>query len=214
VSFLTNEAVQAWMASPYALAILGLLSFSESAFFIIPPEVMVIPMSLTAPHLSLWLGAFITVLSVAGAAFGYWLGKVGGRPILNKLFKPDHVAAVQKLFHKYDAKAIFIAAFTPIPFKVFTISAGVFDLNLQRFLLASLLGRGTRYMLIAGAIAAFGESIAWFLENQFDMAILIGTILLLVIWAFYKLLLPFLQERFLRRNGWWLKITGWLRRKS
>jgi len=211
MSFLTGEAIQTWMASPYALAILGLFSFSESAFFIIPPEVMVIPMGLAAPQLAWWYGIYISVLSVLGAAFGYWLGRVGGRPILQKLFKPEQIAAVQKLFQKYDTKAIFLAAFTPIPFKVFTLSAGVFDLNFRRFLLASIFGRGIRYMIIAGAIAIFGENIRWFLENQFDLVILIGTVAVIVGFIFYKLVLPALQERLLR-NHLWNKITHFLRR--
>src|SRR3989339_711883 len=105
MSFFTSEAVQVWMTSPYALAILGLFSFSESAFFIIPPEVMVIPMSLATPQFSLWYGLFITLFSVLGAMFGYWLGKKGGKPILHKLFKQDHITTVQKLFQKYDSKA-------------------------------------------------------------------------------------------------------------
>lgn len=175
---------------------------------------MVIPMSLSVPQNALWLGAFITLLSVLGAAFGYWLGKVGGRPILNKLFKPEQVATVQKLFQKYDSKAIFLAAFTPIPFKVFTLSAGVFDLQVKRFLLAALLGRGIRYMLIAGSIAIFGENIAWFLENQFDLVILIGTIVLIMAVGFYKFLLPIIQERFLRQNSLWGKITRFFHRRS
>lgn len=200
MSLLNLDSAEAWITSPYALVILALLSFSESAFFLIPPEVMVIPMAIATPHLALWYGAFISLFSLLGAVFGYYLGVKGGRPILRRLFKEEHTKSVERLFKKYDTKAIFIAAFTPIPYKVFTISAGVFDLDFKRFLIASVIGRTSRYMLITGLIAVFGESIRHFIENRLDLVIGIGTVALIVLIAFYKIVIPFIEEKWLKRS--------------
>ncbi len=180
--------------SPWAQVILGSLSLSESAFFIIPPEVMMIPMSLTTPNMAIWLGIVTTITSVIGAAVGYVIGKKGGKPVLTRLFDQKKIDAVHVLFKKYDTTAIFISAFTPIPFKVFTIGAGVFDLDFKRFMVAATIGRGSRYMLIAGMIAIFGESIRYFLEHQFDKVVAVGTVLLLAAFAVYTFGIPFLER--------------------
>lgn len=210
MQILQPGTVEMWMASPYVLAILGLLSFSESSFFLIPPEVLVIPMGIAAPKNALWLGLFISLLSLFGAMFGYFLGQKGGRPILRKIFKERHVKSVENMFKKYDTKAIFIAAFTPIPFKVFTLSAGAFDLDYKRFLLASATGRTLRYMIIMSLIFFFGESIRYFIENQLDMVVGIGTGVGILLFAFYKLAIPFIEEKWLKRS---LKdfLFGWMK---
>lgn len=190
--------ITSWMNSPYALGVLSILSFSESAFFIIPPEVMLIPMGLNNQSLAIWYGVIASLTSVAGAAFGYWIGQKGGKPVLKKLFKDHHIKAVKKMFQKYDTKAIFISAFTPIPFKVFTLSAGVFDLNFKRFMVTALLGRGARYLLLSALIVLFGDTISNFLENQLDKFIAVGTIGLIGLVGFYKIGIPFLETRVLK----------------
>jgi membrane protein YqaA with SNARE-associated domain len=198
MSFIDPETINAWVQSPYTQVIYFALSFSESSFFIIPPEVMLIPLGLADPKMSLWYGALATIASVCGAAFGYWIGQKGGKPILRKLFSEKKVETVKTLFQKYDTKAIFVSAFTPIPFKVFTISAGAFDLKFKNFLITSLVGRGVRYMLISALILLFGDSIRYFLEHQFDKFVLISTLGLIVAAALYKLGMPFLEKRFAR----------------
>lgn len=210
MNILQPGTVELWMASPYALAILGLLSFSESSFFLIPPEVMVIPMGIAAPDKALGLGLFISLLSLFGAMFGYFLGQKGGKPILRKLFKEEHTQSVENMFKKYDTKAIFIAAFTPIPYKVFTISAGVFDLDYKRFLIASIIGRTSRYMIIMGLIYFYGESIRYFIENQLDKVVGIGTIAAVILLVFYKYAIPFIESKWLKRS---LKdiLFGWIK---
>jgi membrane protein YqaA with SNARE-associated domain len=210
MNFLQPGTVELWMASPYVLAILGLLSFSESSFFLIPPEILVIPMGIAAPEKALWLGLFISLLSLFGAMFGYFLGQKGGKPILRKLFKEKHVTSVENMFKKYDTKAVFIAAFTPIPFKVFTLSAGAFDLDYKRFILASALGRTSRYMILMGLIFFFGESIRYFIEHQLDMVVGLGTAAVLVLIAFNKVAVPFIEEKWLKRS---LKdlLFGWMK---
>lgn len=198
MAFIDTTIISDWSLSPYALFVLGILSFSESAFFIIPPELLLIPMALANPELALLYGIITTLTSVAGAAFGYGIGKKGGKPILYKFFSEDKVSAVKKMFHKYDTKAIFISAFTPIPFKVFTIAAGVFDLKFDRFMVTSLLGRGARYMLLSVLIMIYGESIRNFLEHQFDLAVAIGTVAMIGLFVVYKFGIPFIEQRFLK----------------
>ncbi|MBU0578827.1 DedA family protein [Patescibacteria group bacterium] len=210
MNLLQPGTVEVWMSSPYALIILGLLSFSESSCFLIPPEVMVIPMGINAPEKALWYGLFISLLSLFGAMFGYFLGQRGGKPILRRLFKEKHVRSVENLFKKYDSKAIFIAAFTPIPYKVFTISAGVFDLDYKRFMIASIIGRTSRYMIVMGLIFFFGERIRYFIEHQLDVVIGISTIAAIILFIFYKFIIPFIEDKWLKRS---LKdiLFGWMK---
>lgn len=200
MNLLEPTTLDLWISSPHAIAILGLFSFSESAFFIIPPEVMVIPMSLSKPHLAIIYAIYISVMSILGAIFGYWIGKKGGKPILYRFFKKTHILAVKNMFQKYDTKAVFIAAFTPIPFKVFTISAGVFDINFKKFFIASALGRSSRYLILGILITIFGESIKNFIEHQLDLFITIGTIGILVLIAFYKIVIPMIEEKWLKKS--------------
>lgn len=132
------------------LASLFIISFTESCCFVIPPDFLLPLLAIDKPlGAIIFLTLFTTLASVIGAAFGYFIGKKGGQPLVDRLFKKEKVDKVETLFQKYDVWAIGIAAFTPIPYKVFTIMAGVFDLHFIRFLIVSLFARGTRYMLIS-----------------------------------------------------------------
>jgi len=195
--FINAEFIAEWVNSPYATGVLSALSLSESAFFIIPPEVLLIPMALANKEMALIFGVITSIASVFGAALGYSIGKKGGKPVLEKLFSQEKIEKVKIMFHRYDTGAIFISAFTPIPFKVFTIAAGVFDLNFSKFLMASLVGRGLRYMLLVGLIYVFGDSIRYFLEHQFDKFVLVSTVGLIGGVAVYKFGIPYLEKRFL-----------------
>ena len=179
---------------------LSLLSFTESSCFIIPPEVLLIPAALAAPKYALWLGLLTTVTSVLGAQFGYWIGIKGGRPLLKKYFKEENVEKVKSLFHQYDAWAILVAAFTPIPFKLATISAGVFDINYRRFTIASTVGRGTRYMLIAGLLFLYGEPVKDFIEHDLNRFMGIATIGLVVLFVLLKWGKPALAKLLIKSN--------------
>jgi len=139
---------------------LALLSFIEAIFFPIPPDALLIPMVLVNPEAGLWYATVTTAASLLGASVGYWLGLRGGRPLLLRYAKGPTVAKVETLFHRYDFWAIAMAGFTPIPYKVFAIAAGVFNLDFRRFLLASVLSRAARFYLISGVIMVFGEQIA------------------------------------------------------
>lgn len=169
---------------------LSLLSFTESSCFIIPPEVLLIPAALSAPHAAIWLGVLTTVTSVIGAQFGYFIGFKGGKPLLHKFFKEEKVEKVKIMYHKYDAWTILVAAFTPIPFKLATISAGVFDINYKRFLLASSIGRGSRYMLISVLLYLFGKPVQYFIEHDLNRFLAIGTLGVVLVYLSLKFVKP------------------------
>jgi membrane protein YqaA with SNARE-associated domain len=200
MTIISAEFINNWVASPYALIVLSSLSLSESAFFIIPPEILLIPMALANKEMALVYGMITTIASVFGAALGYLIGKKGGQPILNKLFSKKKTDKVQTMFHRYDTGAIFISAFTPIPFKVFTIAAGVFDINFVKFITVSFLGRGTRYMLLAGLVYLFGDSVSNFLLHEFDKVIAIATVGLITVVGLYKIGIPFIEQKFLKET--------------
>lgn len=169
-----------------SLGMLSLLSFTESSCFIIPPEVMLIPAAIAAPQSALWLGGLTTLTSVVGAQFGYFIGVKGGKPLLHKYFKEDNIVKVKALYHRYDAWTILIAAFTPIPFKLATISAGVFEIDLKRFTVASVIGRGSRYMLIAGLLYLYGEPVKYFIEHDLNRFLAFASVGAIALYALLK----------------------------
>lgn len=172
------STVEGFAESPYTLLILVALAFAESSFFLIPPDVLMIPLALANPALSLWYALLTTVSSVLGGTFGFWIGDKGGKPVLKRLVKEERLAAVKALYNKYDIWAVAMAALTPIPYKVFTISAGVFELDFRRFVLASILGRGGRFFTVGTLIFIFGPAIKTFLENYFELAVVVFSVVL------------------------------------
>lgn len=183
-----------------SLGILSLLSFTESSCFIIPPEVVLIPAAIAAPHAAIWLGVLTTVTSVLGAQFGYWIGLKGGKPLLYKFFSEEKIDKVKIMYHRFDASAILVAAFTPIPFKLATISAGVFDINYKRFLLASIVGRGTRYLLISILLFLYGEPVKHFIEYDLNRFLSIAILASIIFYLGYKYALTSLIKYFASEN--------------
>lgn len=158
---------------------LFLIAFAESSFFPIPPDTIQIPLSLINPQLSFIYATISTIGSVLGGMFGYFIGNKGGKPIVNKIISDEKLYKVKLLYQKYDVWAIFIAGFSPIPYKIFTLSAGLFDLDFKRFILASFVGRGSRFFIVATLIFIFGETIKYFLDKYLELAIIGFTILLI-----------------------------------
>ncbi|MBO8125619.1 MAG: DedA family protein [Firmicutes bacterium] len=148
---------------------LFLVSFAESSFFPIPPEVLLLPLSLVHPKKALLYGSVVTVASVLGGIFGYYIGKKGGRPLILKITTPAKLAQVEKLFRQYEAWAIGFAALTPLPYKVFTIGAGIFEIDLRKFILASCIGRGARFLTEGLLISLYGPEIATFIQGNFEL---------------------------------------------
>ncbi len=155
--------------SDWAVALLALVAFSESVVFPIPPDPLLMAVGIANPGLAIWVAALVTVASVCGAYVGHALGRRVGRPLLYRLVSSEKVDRAEALFAKYGAWAILVAAFTPIPYKVFTILAGILNLPLRTFLLASLAGRGARFVTIGVLIYIFGESIRDFIEGNFEL---------------------------------------------
>ena len=161
--------VVSFAASPFGAWALFGIAFAESSFFPIPPDILLIALSLARPQDAFWYATVCTAGSVLGGVFGYVIGRYGGRPLLLRLFSREKVALVQHYFQKYDVWAVGIAAFTPIPYKVFTIAAGVFLLDLKRFTVVSIAGRGGRFFIVGGLLHFFGEPIAAFISKYFEV---------------------------------------------
>lgn len=152
-----------WAKHHHAPYYLAGVSFAESSVFPIPPDVMLIPMVLGKP-LSAWWYAFIsTIASVLGGAFGYLIGyfafETFGYSILVKLDYVQQYQHVTTWFDVYGWHAVLIAGFTPIPYKIFTIAAGAAKMSMLSFLLASALGRGLRFFLVAFLVKTIGKKL-------------------------------------------------------
>ena len=138
---------------------LGLLSFAESSFFPIPPDVMLAPMVLAERRKAWFLASVTTMTSVAGGVLGYLIGSllIGSiEPWLMESHYADAYSRSLEWFQRYGVWVVFIAGFSPIPYKVFTIGAGAASMSFVPFIIASLVGRGARVFLVAGVIFAGG----------------------------------------------------------
>ncbi len=162
-----------WSETRYALPALCAIAFAESSFFLIPPDVLLIAMCFASPRKWWKYAVLCTVASVAGGVFGWWIGHAFWdvtQGIFFKIpgFSPDKFEMVQKLFQGNAFLAILGAAFTPIPYKIFTIAAGVFNVPITTLIVASVAGRGGRFLLVAGLIRVFGPQVRPFLEKHFE----------------------------------------------
>ncbi|MCG6872027.1 MAG: DedA family protein [Gammaproteobacteria bacterium] len=171
-----------WSGHPKASWFLAGLGFAESSFFPVPPDVLLAPMVLARPERGWWLAALTTVASVIGGLFGYLIGLFLYQEVALPLIELYHAQArfdqVKTWFDDYGFWIVFLAGFSPIPYKLFTISAGVVSLAVVPFTLASLVGRGARFFLVAGLVIWGGERLATFLRRWVD---LIGWILVAII---------------------------------
>ena len=160
---------------------LALNSFIESFFLVPPPDFLLIAMDLAKPERALYYALICTIASAFGGMVGYWIGKFGGRPVFiwiltalsnkkgaqkrkqlkNALQKFNEV---ESLYNKWGVHAVFFAAFTPIPYKVFTIASGILNMNLLAFTLSSVIGRGMRFFIVSIVLMFFGEKIKDHLE--------------------------------------------------
>ncbi|MCH1616097.1 MAG: VTT domain-containing protein [Candidatus Poseidonia sp.] len=161
-------------------ASLFLLSFTEAIIQPIPPDLLYIPMLANAMGdfpLILWLWFTVTVASVLGAYVGYWLGQHWGTSLMVRFGQEKHLAKLEHLTSTYGTLGIFIAAFSPIPYKVFGWMAGMGDMAKRPFIIAGLAGRGLRFGLEAVLIGLYGDraldAIMWFLENEVLLAVLL-----------------------------------------
>ena len=163
-----------WADSPAGPAALAVLAASESIFFPLPPDPLLIAFALRNPDGALLLALLTTVASVAGGLVGHWLGGRFGRPLLRRLHS-SKVERVESMFVRYGFWAIVIAGLTPIPYKVFTLSAGVFAVPRAQFVLASLLGRGLRFGTFGVLIFLWGDRFEAFFEERFNLVVIVLT---------------------------------------
>mgnify|MGYP002641864205 FL=1 len=171
---------------PLALA---LLSFTEAIIQPIPPDVLFLPMAYDARDnetLLIWLWLVVTVSSVFGAIIGHALGKRYGSKLVDKFGKPHHRQQLEKMFERYGTLGMFIAAVSPLPYKVFGWIAGASDMKLRPFIIAGIFGRGLRFGLEALFIFMYGESaikaVEWVLERELLMGIILVLTLAAVVW--------------------------------
>lgn len=151
---------------------LSFMSFAESVFFPIPVDVMLAPMSLAKPQSAWHYAMLATVFSVIGGAVGYYLGYAlydsFVQPIIEWFGYQDKLATAESWFSEYGIWVIFVASFTPIPYKVFTITAGIMSMAFWPFVIVSLIGRGMRFFLVAGLMRWGGEAMEAKLKIYID----------------------------------------------
>ena len=172
---------------------LGMLSFSEASFFPIPPDVLLIPLCL-GNRKKIYFFAFIcSCFSIIGSIFGYYIGKslwwnmpgIEYSYIANMFFEYvpgitiDGFNRIQAMYDQWDFWIVFTAGFTPIPFKLITISAGTFNINFLMFVVASIISRSARFFIVASLIKVFGNPIKEFIEKYFNLLAIAFTILLI-----------------------------------
>ncbi|NVO22863.1 DedA family protein [Donghicola sp. C2-DW-16] len=172
---------------PRALWALAVVSFVESSFFPIPPDVIMIPLILARPNRA-WLIAGVALLSsVIGGLFGYAIGHFAfdqiGQPILTALGKGDAMAEFNTRFNDMGFWAVLIAGMTPFPYKVITIMSGWTGMPLATFMVSSVVARGVRFFLVAALLKKFGAPIRDFIEKR--LGIVFALFLAILIGGFY-----------------------------
>lgn len=184
-----------WADTPYALPALFVLSFAESSFFPIPPDVLLIALCIGNVQKGYRFAAWCSIASVLGGIAGYGIGALlwtdGVREFFTTyVFSQEKFDYVGGLYERWNFWIVFVAAFTPIPYKVITITAGVFGVNFGLFVLASVIGRSARFFLVAWLFRRYGPSIKDFIERRFALVTIAGTVLLIGGFMAFKLVMP------------------------
>ena len=165
------DRVLHWSRHPHAERYLAALSFAESSFFPIPPDVLLAPMTLARPERGWWLALLTTLASVLGGLLGYaigWFALDLIEPSLIELGYYESYLRATGWFERFGFLAVLVAGFSPVPYKVFTIAAGALQMLLPGFVLASLLGRGGRFFLVAGILVIGGPRMEQGLRRHID----------------------------------------------
>ena len=180
------------VSGPNAKWWLFAISFSESSFFPIPPDFYLIPVVAKNKDKWIYFASITTVASVLGGLFGYFIGAVFfetvGKWLVSLYHLEKEIETVGLLFNQDAFLSIFTAAFTPIPYKVFTISAGLFSLNIFVFTIASILGRGMRFFAVAYIMRLFGEKISNIVIKYFNISTAIFACVV-ILFIFYSIFL-------------------------
>lgn len=175
--------VESYAEKPYAEWALFIIAFVESSFFPIPPDVLLIAMAVMVPTKAFRYALICTVGSVLGGVFGYFIGmafyEAIAIPILNFYGAMGHYESVRVLYQEHAFWAILAAGFTPVPYKVFTIAAGAFEVSILTLIVASIIGRGARFFLIAALFYFFGATIKKFIDKYFEILTIVFLIFLI-----------------------------------
>lgn len=169
---------------PYALWLMGAVSFAESSFFPVPPDVMLIPMSLARPQRA-WLYALVcTITSVAGGVVGYAIGSLLyesiGQWLIQLYGYGDKVEAFRTSYAQYGAWIILLKGLTPIPYKIVTITSGFAEYNIWLFIVFSVIARGGRFFIVAILLNRYGEWIRHTIEKRLGLWVAIGAAVLVL----------------------------------
>ena len=181
--------VLSWGNSRWGMLALFVLALAESSFFPIPPDVLLIALCIGATARSFRFALICLVGSIIGAVVGYFIGfflwqNTAGEYTAFAQFFFDHVFSVESfqsvgaLYEKYNFWIVFTAGFTPLPYKLFTVTGGLFHINFVMFLVASIISRGLRFFLIAALIWKFGAPIKRFIDKYFNLLAIVFTVLL------------------------------------
>lgn len=171
-----------WIQTPAGIWVLFFIAVAESSFFPIPPDVFLIALCIAVPKKSFKYAAVCAAGSVIGGALGYGLGLAFmdtlGQRILDLYGLAEKYQVVQGLYQQYDAWAVAAAGFTPLPYKLFTITAGAFRIDFPTFMLVSLAARSARFFLVAALIYKFGAPVQYFINRYFNILTIVFLVLL------------------------------------
>ena len=178
--------VLTWSDSKYGGVALFVIAFAEASFFPIPPDVLLIALCVGERTKAIKFALICLAGSVLGGAAGYAIGW-GAWQAVDQFFFSGFVpgfteeiyAKISNWYEEYDFWIVFVAAFTPFPYKVFTIAAGVFEISFPMFMLASLVGRAGRFFLVAGLLYFFGAPIRAFIDKWFNILVVLFTVILI-----------------------------------
>lgn len=181
--------VLSWAHSKFGTVALAAVSFTESSFFPIPPDILQIALSMERPKRSFYYAAVSAVFSVLGAILGWYIGHalwdVLGPYFVPNIISAENMEKVRKFFDEYGFLALFTAAFTPIPFKAFTITSGIAAMSLPGVIFASLVGRSLRFFIVAALIYIFGPSVKVWIDKYFGILTFLFVVLLVL--GFYAI---------------------------
>ena len=174
-------------AKPKAEVFLGTIAFTESSFFPIPPDLLLLPMALARPLKWLRLAIITTFFSVLGGIFGYFIGvflwDTIGQSIIEFYHLENQFDLFKKNYNEKGALIVFVAGFTPIPYKLITISSGGMHLDLVTFIIASFISRGARFFILTGIIRLFGDAAKKLIDKYFSILTLILGLIIIIIFS-------------------------------
>ena len=173
-------------ASPHATWALGAIAFAESSFFPVPPDVILVPMTLAQPKKAWAYASICTIASVAGGALGYAIGALFfdtiGQWLVSLYGYGAKIESLRQFYAEWGALFILVKGFTPIPYKLVTIVSGLLAYNFPLFICLAIITRGARFFILTAAINRFGDTIREKLESHFGL--FIGVMILIVVAGF------------------------------